>query len=386
MEAVSQRLGSSWMERHGIKFRAMKTANDWHDLTCEVCSKVRGQDCLLWTGNVEDHIQSKKHKNAVSWSLPVPEATHAAPHFAAPTAAAAQQAWFGPPSREREGASSVGGGASDMAPSFASSVSMSTNTESRSTEVPGGEGGGVGGGGEHGPEVPPPPPQYPRRTPFCSPPPPPPPLLHAPSSATSVETISSVSSLYLSAPDSERCFLPDAVVFVYDYHGRHLRRVSELETDMIVGGVDCLLQVRAKNVWTGRHEVVELTVGEGVPSLTVTASHRVVKSLDRKANTVRAGELVAGDEVMTGDVSDASRAGKDLPLQDLLHKKVLKDCRKYFTDVGVIQLQFNPDKPVLAFDMPSCLIMTKGQNTIRRAKQQPLASSIPDTDSEIFWT
>ena len=69
MEAVGQRLGSSWMERHGIKFRAMKTANDWHDLRCEVCSKVRGQDCLLWTGNVEDHIQSKKHENAVGWSM-----------------------------------------------------------------------------------------------------------------------------------------------------------------------------------------------------------------------------------------------------------------------------------------------------------------------------
>ena len=113
---------------------------------------------------------------------------------------------------------------------------------------------------------------------------------------------------------------------------------------MIVGGVDCLLQVRAKNVWTGRHEVVELTVREGVPSLTVTASHRVVKSVGRKANTVQAGELVAGDEVMIGDVIDASRAGKDLPLQDLLHKNVLKDSRKYFTDVGVIQLQFNLDK------------------------------------------
>ena len=54
--------------------------------------------------------------------MPLPKATPAALQFAAPTPAAAQQAWFGPPSRERESASSVGGGASDMAPSFASTV------------------------------------------------------------------------------------------------------------------------------------------------------------------------------------------------------------------------------------------------------------------------
>ena len=68
------------------------------------------------------YLSTKKHNNAVGWSMPIPEATPAALQFAAPTPAAAQQAWFGSPSREREDASSVGGGASDMAPLFASSV------------------------------------------------------------------------------------------------------------------------------------------------------------------------------------------------------------------------------------------------------------------------
>ena len=72
-------------------------------------------------------VKEVKNKQVVGWSMPLLEATPAAPQFATPTLAAAQQAWFGAPSREREGASNVGGGASDMAPLFASSVTMSTN-------------------------------------------------------------------------------------------------------------------------------------------------------------------------------------------------------------------------------------------------------------------
>merc|ERR1712224_579371 len=82
--------------------------------------------------------------------------------------------------------------------------------------------------------------------------------------------------------------------------------------------------------------VVKLDVGGGVPTLTVTDSHRIVKKAARRSVVTCAGDLQQGDEIQCSD-------GQSRILEHV-HSYVLEN-------VDVCKAAFKPDSPILAFDV-----------------------------------
>jgi len=117
-------------------------------------------------------------------------------------------------------------------------------------------------------------------------------------------------------------------------------------------------------------EVVQLTA-HGIPSLTVTAAHRVVKEKCRRScETVPAEQLKVGDTILC--------SGGQQVLEG-----VLKGAHR---NIVVHEVTFRPDVPVLAFDTAGLeMILTKGMKKTRRGgrsgqSMQKEISSIPDTE------
>ena len=72
MEArLREKYGEAWMERNCIE----RVCVSWYTMSCRACQETRGwEGCsrrfLLWEGDIEQHLDSKKHRNAVSWYEP----------------------------------------------------------------------------------------------------------------------------------------------------------------------------------------------------------------------------------------------------------------------------------------------------------------------------
>lgn len=105
--------------------------------------------------------------------------------------------------------------------------------------------------------------------------------------------------------------------------------------------------------------------------LVVTASHRVMVQRTGGPQTLPAGRLEPGEDVLT--------SGGQV-------EKLLQ-ARPFKTYAEIVEVTFNPDEPVEAFHPPMPAILSKGQGrpkTLRRPNKAVHSGverqSIPDTD------
>jgi len=334
MDAVDRKLGNGWMRRNWIE---KVSGNGWHTLTCKACIQQRqwgegSKEFLFWDGDIIYHIESRKHQNAVRWYQPDEPA----------------------------------------------------NMPPLSPDAPSGW-----------PPAPPPPPPPPRsKTPE-----PQAASTAAPSSATLGTTVwfeeaspsnatssgSTASSIYAAAPGPEgTCFSPDQLIRLCDVDGQQrFVRVAEVEEDDIVSGIHKLVQVRKKNVFSGTHQLITLSVGGSTPTSTVTDTHLVVVSLGRTFQHVQAKCLRPGDEVVVGWYESSTAGVSSSSLRDMLQPKTLVSCEQHSYTGDVIQLEFSPHTPVLVVDPPASAILTKGVRTKRGSTWHRNSADYPDTNSEV---